>query len=384
MGDARQGIDFGQDQVVPDGPFGRKIKQVRPFGLAGGPVGGTDVPAEGDRRHHIGRGGAEELVHGPQRDAADQPLVALGDLVFRARHRLDRVARLHVTVRAYRRHDPPRGQFVLDREVPVVAIVGDLVTAGEPVRVPGSIEHAAGEPFHGLGITRGERRLAAGDGGVVRRRPRAFLGDLLVILGPGGGQRSLPPGFLPPVFGLCGLEAGPCRRRLPPVAGGSAEQTAQPARPRGREIAPVRTGGTEGPGGFSAVAWVEPRHPRRDHEPVEAHRLERQHAGQHLVQALDLLRRRGGLLARGPLLSLETLLLADLFLFHFLPLAFPVKTLIFPVLRGQAVLPLGGIPAVEHDGLLCSDHRASLLHFPTGLPWCMAQDRADRNGWMRY
>jgi hypothetical protein len=78
------------------------------------------------------------------------------------------------------------------------------------------------------------------------------------------------------------------------------------------------------------------------------------------------------------------LLLAGLFLFCFLPLAFPVKPLVFPVLGGQAVLPLGRIPVAEHDGLLRSDHRVSLLHFPTCLPWCMAQDRADLNGWLRY
>jgi hypothetical protein len=300
MGDAYHGLGLGQDQVLPDGPFGRKNQQVRPDGFAGGPVGRIDVPGEGDLRHHIGRGGAEQLVHGPQRDAADQPLVALGDLVFGARHRLDHVARLDVAVRAYRRHDAPRGQFVFDREMPAVAVVGNLVSAGEAIRVPGSIEHAAGEPFHRAGITRGERGPAGGDGGVVCRRPRALFCDLLVIPGPGGGQRAPPLRFLPPVFGLRGLEAGPRLRRQPPVAGGSAEQTVQPARARGREIVPVRAGGP----GFKAGAGVGRGHPRRDHEPAEADRLERQHAGQHLVQALDLLRRRGGLFARGPLPSL--------------------------------------------------------------------------------
>jgi len=281
-------------------------------------------------------------VQRPQRDAADEPLVALPDLVVRARHRLDDITRLHVTVRADRRHDGLRGQFEFDRDGVVLGIVGHLVCVWEAIRVPGRLEHAAHKPRHGLGVTRGERRLAAGDVGVPGRRPGTLLGDLPVVLGLRYGQRLLPLRLVLAVFGHCRLEPVPRLRRLSLVAG-SAQETAQSARRGRREIAPVRIGKGRG-----QRAGIEGRRPRGNHEPVKAHRQERQHAGQHLVQALDLLLHRGGLLVRRPLLGFQMLLLADLLLLPFPPRAFSRQPFIFPVLRGQAALPFGEIPAAGH------------------------------------
>jgi len=284
-------------------------------------------------------------MYRPQRDAADEPLIALPDLMVRARHRLDDITRLHVTVRADRRHDGLRGQFEFDRDGVVLWIVGHLVSVREAVRVPGRLEHAAHKPRDGLGVTRGERRLAAGDVGVPGRRPGALLGDLPVVLGLGHGQRLLPLRLVLAVFGHRHLEPVPRLRHLPLVAGSaqSAQETAQSAGRGRREIVPVRIGK-----GLAQRAGIEGRRPRGNHEPVKAHRRERQHAGQHLVQALDLLLHRGGLLVRGPLLGFQMLLLADLLLLLFPPRAFSRQPFIFPVLRGQAALPVGEIPAAGH------------------------------------
>ena len=198
-------------------------------------------------------------MHRPQRDAADEPLVALPDLVVRARYRLDDIARLHVTVRTDRRHDGLRGQFEFDRDDAVLRVVGHLVSAREAVRVPGRLERAAHKPRHGLGVTRGERRLAAGDVGVPGRRPGALLGDLPVVLGLGHGQRLLPVLLILAVFGYRRLEPVPRLGRLPPVAGSAqpAQETAQSARRGRREIAPVRIGP-----GLAQRAGIEGRRPR--------------------------------------------------------------------------------------------------------------------------
>jgi hypothetical protein len=345
-------LDLGQDQVLEYGPFGRHRDHVGADGLPGGLVGGADVPGKRHRPHHLGCGGAEDLVQRPQRDSGDEALVALADLLLRTRRRLDDVTGLHVPVAADRRHHVLRGQFELHRDVPGRPVVADLVFAREAVRVPGRPEHAAGKPRHGLGLTRGERRLAAGDVGVARRGLGARFGDLLVVLGPRHGQRLLPLRLVLPVFGYRGLETALCLRRLPLEAGGSPQQPEQPGRLGGREVAPVRTGI-----GHAQRAGIEGRRPRGGREPVKAHRRERQDAGQHLLEALDLLLHRGGLLLRGPLLRFEMLLLASLLPIPYLLSAFPRHLFSFLALRGQAVLPIGRITAAGH--VCCAPDRGA-------------------------
>ena len=147
-------------------------------------------------------------------------------------------------------------------------------------------------------------------------------------------------------------------RRLPLEAGGSAQEPEQPGRLGGREVAPVRTGN-----GHAQRAGIEGRRPRGGHEPVKAHRRERKDARQHLLEALDLLPHRGGLLLRGPLLRFEKLLLAGLLPIPFLLSAFPRQPFGFLALRGQAVLPIGSITAAGH--VCCApDRRAywSIFH----------------------
>jgi hypothetical protein len=331
---------------------------VRADGLPGGLVGGADVAGKGHRPYHLGCGGAEDLVHRPQRDTGDEALVALADLVLRARHGLDDVTCLHVPVAADGRHHVLRRQFELHRDVPGRPVVGDLVFVREAVRVPGRPEHAAGEPRHGLGLARGEGRLAAGDVGVAHRGLGARFCDLLVVLGPRHGQRLLPLRLMLPVFGRRGLETTLRPRRLPLEARGSAQEPEQPGRLGGREVAPVRTGN-----GHAQRAGIEGRRPRGGHEPVKAHRRERQNARQHLLETLDLLLHRGGLLLRGPLLRFEKLLVAGLLPIPFLASEFPRQPFVFLALRGQAVLPLGSITAAGH--VCCApDRRAywSIFH----------------------
>jgi pyruvate,water dikinase len=173
-----------------------------------------------------------------------------------------------------------------------------------------------------------------------------------VVPGHGRGQVLLALLLMLPVFGLRGLEPALRLRGLPLEPAGPAQEPGQAGRRGGREVDPVgsRLGRAQRTG-------IEGRSRRGDHEPVKAHRRQRQDAGQHVLEAADPLPHRGGPLIGVLLLRIQILLLAGLLPVPGLLPAFPRQLLLFRALRGQALLPVGSVTAAGH--VCCAPDRGA-------------------------